>query len=485
MKFDWFAAAFVGGMLFFAPAGWAQSADTDVLESQTEAVDRILQATGQAIDLGTLSGDPATYEEVLRDPDNIELNLRFARGQINQGNFRGASATLERILLIAPNLQQVRLLYAVVLFRQGNLDEAEKEFKKIAALELPASLRAEVEAYLDSIANIRQRTRYTASASLGGQLDSNRTTAPRSNTRLFLDTPITVDRAESDFGYIGFANMRVDHDLGFQEGHGVFAALSYYDNDQIAEDSQDLQSFMAEGGGVYRDVFLDGDLTAKLQFSQVRLSRQTFLHEYGGDLRFDRELTNNLTGFIGAHLSHQSFSPIRENATSQERDGRQLSGTVGIAYEISPEHRIALDYQRLDRNAKGRGAVEFFSYTRNQARLNHTWLLGDGQFFLNSLTYQRDRYDVPDAFISVRERHDNIFRLRVTYGAPLSFLMGRLGVGVWEPLGDITFTPSVEFTRAHCKPPEFRLQELENSRVADEIMEFLDERRPAPERPIA
>ena len=455
MKLGSIVAALVGGMLGLSAAAQAQSSDTDLLESQTEAIERIIQTTGRAMNLGTISSEPATYQDILRDPDNIELNLRFARGQINQGNFRGASATLERILLIAPNLRQVQLLYAVVLFRQGNLDEAEAAFRKIAALDLPDSVRAEVGTYLDRIARIRQRTRYTASVSIGGQLDSNRNAAPRSNTRLASDILVTVDRAESDFGYIGSATIRVDHDLGYQEGHKAFAALSYFHDDQTAEDSQDLQSFTAEGGGVYRDWYLDGDLTATLQYAQVRLSRETFLHEYGGDLRFDRELTDDLTGFIGARLSYQSFSPIRENTTSQERDGRQLSGSVGIAYEISREHRIAVDYQLLNRKAKGSGGVEFFSYTRNQVRLNHTWLLGDGQFILNSLNFQRDRYVDPDSFISERHRHDNILRLRITYGAPLSYLLGRLGVSVWDPLEDITFTPSIEFTRAHSNLQNF------------------------------
>ena len=467
MNWARFFVAIAVGTVFLStvglpPDGWAQSADTDILESQTEAVDQILRATDRAINLGDLGGEPVTYQEVLRDPDNIGLNLRFARTQINQGNFRGASATLERILLIAPNLQQIQLLYAVVLFRQGNLDEAERALRKLAALDLPDGIRADVDAYLEGIRKKRQRTRYTASVTLGGQLDSNRNTAPQSNTRLFLDIPVRVDRAETDFAYIGFANIRVDHDLGFQEGHSVFAALSYYHDDQTAEDTQDLQSFMAEGGGVYRDWFMDGALTAKLTYTQVRLSRETFLHEYGGAVRYDREFTDRFAGFIGANLSHQSFSPIHENPTSQERDGPQVSGTVGITYEISPKHRIALDYQLLNKNAKGRGPeTEFFSYQRNQARLNHTWLLGNGQFLLNSFTFQRDRYADADPFISTRKRRDNIIRLRITYGARLSYLVGKKGIlgdrgiNIWDPLENITFTPSIEFTRAQSNLQNF------------------------------
>ena len=54
-----------------------------------------------------------------------------------------------------------------------------------------------------------------------------------------------------------------------------------------------------------------------------------------------------------------------------------------------------------------------------------------------------------------RRRRDNISRLGVNYGAPLSFLMERLGVGLWEPLEDITFTPSIEYTRSQSNLENF------------------------------
>ena len=451
----WLYFTILAGLVVFSAAGWAQSADTDVLESQNEALRRIIQATGQALYSDGLSGEPVTYREVLRDPDNVELNLRFASTQISRGNFRGASATLERILLMAPNLIPIKLLYGVVLFRQGNLDEAKAVFNRLAALDLPVSIRAEVEVYLDAINRARQLTTYTASVSFGSHLDSNRTTAPRSNLRLLSDVPVTVARAESDFGYIGLASIRVDHNLGYQEGHSLFAALSYYQDEQTAEDPQDLQSFALEGGGVYRNFFMNGDLTAKLTFNQFRLSRETFLHEYGGVMRYDRSFSADRTGFFSANLAHQSFSPIFENSTSPQRNGRRISGMVGVSYAISPAHRIALDVQLLDRNAKASGAAEYFSYLRQRARLNHTWLLGEGQFLLSSFSYTRDRYADPDSFVSGRTRHNDDMRMSITYGAPLSFLLGKLGVGLWQPLEDVTFTPSVEFTRARSNLQNF------------------------------
>ena len=91
MKSCWFVAAFAG-LLLFAPAGWAQTTDTDELERETTEAEEARQAAGQALDVDTLSGAPVSYQDVLADPDNLELNLRFARTQVAQGNVRGAAA---------------------------------------------------------------------------------------------------------------------------------------------------------------------------------------------------------------------------------------------------------------------------------------------------------------------------------------------------------------------------------------------------------
>jgi len=45
----------------------------------------------------------------LEDPDNIMLNFRYAQTQIKNNNLLGAAGTLERILLVNPNLSKVRL----------------------------------------------------------------------------------------------------------------------------------------------------------------------------------------------------------------------------------------------------------------------------------------------------------------------------------------------------------------------------------------
>ena len=125
---------------------------------------------------------------------------------------------------------------------------------------------------------------------------------------------------------------------------------------------------------------------------------------------------------------------------------------------LTPIHILSGDFTILDKSAKGRSGAEFFSFTRAQIRLSHTWLWGGGQFFLNSLTFQHDRYEDPDFAIKGVTRHDDIWRYRVTYGAPLSFFFGE-GT-LWQAVGDITFTPSVEILRQDSNLKNFDLANI-------------------------
>ena len=461
MKFGRFIVVTTAGAVLlwtvFAPAfGRAQALDTDLLENEARAaaaVEQSREAAEQALDFRALDDAPVTYQEVLADPDNVKLNFRFARTQVSQGNFRGASSSLERILRIQPDLAPVRLLYAIVLFRLNNYAEAEREFEAIKALKVDPGTAEQIDLFLDRIRLARRSTRYAASVSFGGQYDTNRTTAPRSNTLLVSDTPVTVDRAEADFGYIGIGTFRATHDLGFQEGHEVFASLTYYQDDQTAEDSLDLQSFTVEVGGTMKRAFEGIDVTPTVYRTFIDLSREEFLRETGVSLRFDRSFGDRVKGYASFALSNQTFHQISENSTGSERNGRQFNLTVGGSYAISATQLLAAELQHVDKNTKsdvnpGTGLVEeFFTFEREQLRPNHTWLLGGGQFLLNSFTYQRDRYQDPDAaFVSPRTRRDDIFRYRLTYGAPLSFFFGDGSLP--EDIASITFTPSMELLRS-------------------------------------
>src|SRR3546814_14387749 len=52
-----------------------------------------------------------TYEDLLTDPDNLNLAFAFAKQEVRDGNVLSDMTTLERMLLVRPDLHEIRLLY--------------------------------------------------------------------------------------------------------------------------------------------------------------------------------------------------------------------------------------------------------------------------------------------------------------------------------------------------------------------------------------
>jgi tetratricopeptide (TPR) repeat protein len=244
-------------MLVFPLAGaLAQNAQIDDFPDAQRRLQEQLERTDDAAyraRIGRLldSGGDVSYADVLRDPDNIGLNYRFAQTQIRQGNIRGASATLERILLLDPQRPDVRLLYAVVLFRLDNLNDAERELLAVRDVPMSAELRAEVDGLLSQIEQRRRRLRAELLVNFGVQYDWNGNSAQRSNSRLVVDTPLALndsDERHREISTNGTVQISADYDLGLNRRHKALASVSAYRSEHVHEDQLDLEAGTGQGG---------------------------------------------------------------------------------------------------------------------------------------------------------------------------------------------------------------------------------------------
>lgn len=421
-----------------------------------------LRAAGRAAAAARVRPDidapPVTYADVMRNPDDLDLNYRWARTQVSQGDLKGAAATLERILLINPGLAQVRLFYGVVLFRLDNIDEAEREFNAVLRLPMPDSLRAEIEGYLQQIELRRKRTRWTAALTIGGQYDTNRTAAPSSKTRRAFDTIGMTDGAESDAAALLIGSLRVRHDLGYQEKHELFGSVVYFHNEQKDVQEQDLAAFSGEAGGIWRTRI--GDFSPSLTANHLRLNRESFLRSHGLRLRFDHRFNDLTDLYVENHFQNQDFMAVRSlangrptAATAPERSGNRNDTEIGALFTLSPLHQIGVSLRHTEKWAK----EDYHAYYGDELTVRHTWLLGKGQFLLSSISGAVHRYDEPDPLVSARTRRDEILRARVTYGAPLATLSP---VELHPALADITLTLTGEMFRAYSNLENYTYKNL-------------------------
>ena len=382
--------------------------------------ERATSAYQSALELRPLEpGQTVTYEDVLKNPDDVELNYLYAQSQVAAGELRGAASTLERILLIAPDLARVRLLYAIVLYRLDNLNEAEREFRAVSLLPMGDRLREEVDFYLEMIALRRKTTRYAATLAGGIQWDSNRNAGPSGGHVLFLDQsfPLVEGRKKSDWSGIMLAGLRATHDLGYDAGHMLLGGLQIYGQKQVDVTDLDLMAISGEAGALYRNPL--ADVQPSLFVSYLNLGGESYVTTVGSGFRADHRFSPTLDAFARFRFDYEFFDKLDESPITDERTGARVQGGVGAIWSPWPTLRFEGGVGMVHKDAR----EDFYTYTGPIAMLNGTWLLGRGQFLLGSFAFEYDGYDGPEKVISGKTRRDEVYLAGLTYGVPLSLLL--------------------------------------------------------------
>lgn len=374
--------------------------------------------------LRTDDGDGVTYADILAHPDDIVLNFRWAKAQLARGEVRGASATLERILVLDPDLAPVRLYYAIVLYRLDSLDEARSQFDRLLQMDISPEVAANIRQYISAIARRRKRLSQSLTVTLGSQIDSNRNAAPNDNIQLLTGTPTTItsssDKPNNDIAYIGALRYDVSYDLGYQEGHEVFASVTGYGSDQVQLDTLDLGSFSAEIGTRVRGGYWM--LTPTLSQTVQSLSREKYLTARTGRLRLDWNLRPffNLNGDVS--YSDERYQNTTESSALRLHSGQRYGARIGGNYNWSPHHRTTLNLSAWIKDA----ARNYYSYNSLSGELIHAYLFGGGSYISGSIRYGKDLYRDPDFLTtgnSPQHRTDRSIRSRLTYGAPFATIL--------------------------------------------------------------
>ena len=441
--------AFLTALVFFFHSLLFAAADpqneAEIAKRQALAAKAVATASEKAKEEEELQKlRKVTFEDVLREPDNIDLNFQYAQRQIAEGDVLGASGTLERILMVNPDLPRVRLLYAVVLFRLDDYVEAERELKTLESYTMPDSLRQELRLYQKQIRLRRKKTVLGVQQSNGWGYDWNRNSVAGSKQLFFADVPLDIEaglnRRRGDTHFLDVTSLDITHDLGFQAGHQLFGSFTYFRQDQTHVRSQNLESFQFELGGNYKNKI--ANLTASFSANQLFLSQEHYLRSEAWSIQADRTLLKHLNFFAAYKVEIQDYLPIFENTSANDRDGNEHSVTLGTSYELTPSMKIGTSLFYADKLARR----HFEEYKRISLRPYHNWLLGRGQFLINTFDFDLDAYQGLDTSIASYHRRDHTFRYRVTYGAPLTFFL--IGKILPSQLADITASFSFEYYRS-------------------------------------
>lgn len=464
----WRATCFAGALLTPMVAA-AQSSSTETQRLRTSAEQSESSAAAAAAARDNLGSDGITFDDVLGAPDDIDLNFRFAKAEIQRGNLRSAAGTLERVLLLAPERTDVRLIYAIVLFRLNSLLQAKAEFTTLSQAPLSAGVQNSVNDYLREIELRSKRTRYFVQGSFGFNYDTNRNSGPDNHRVVIGNNVLSVANTnaarENDVAAAATVLAGFNHRLDSPTGDKAFGRIGLYHGEQATLSSFDIDLLFGEVGRDFNTSF--GRFTTKVFGSALRLSHQNFLNSVGGELRFDHKVNDDIRLYEAIRGENQNFQPIGENVRADNEDGMFYNLTMGMHMKASPTLLIDAHARLNVKNAK----QQFEAYEGPEFGTTFTWLLGDGMFGQLGANFRVDTYNATNNFISTTVvRKDSILRLRGTLGVPLATMIGAANEPDWLSGSLVTF--GLGYTHSASSLPNFDYYNTQFSAAVNKRWDF-------------
>lgn len=437
LKKSLFTLSLAVGLTLFNSSSFAQQAISDsavdqATSSQSASVSDIQIKSNRG---GSVYCPDVSFQDVMNKPNDVDLNHCYALSKVQQGDYKVAASTLERVLMIAPQRHDIRLTYSSVLYRLGAMDESKAQLEQIKALPLSNAQRARIDDYVSQIEDKQRTTRQTVTLGLGMHYDTNRNAAPENDTVLISGNPFVLTGDENledeDLGLIGSVGYRVEHDFGRMLEHTALASVSYYHDDQVNRDELDLGALNASVGAKFG--LKHFDLTALANYANLQLSKEKFYQSTGGILRLDKVFHRGATrpavkGWASVGYAFDDYGNISENSTLRERTGHRKDARIGASMWVAPRHRLSLEAAMTNKDAR----VDFQTYDYYFANLNHIWALNYGQFISTTVSYGEREYDASDAFVtgdSTIKREEEPFTLKSMYSVPVAYLVSKTN---WE-----------------------------------------------------
>lgn len=196
----------------------------------------------------TPQSETGIFEQVLGDPGNLELNFLLFKKQLAENNVKGATATLERVLLTDPNSKLARIMYAQLKLRMGNRTEGLRNLDQISQDTTATSdMRKNAAALREGLKRAEQmntrripRKKFVSRLKLGGGIAENALGTSDENQITFFDNDFlntvpdideSFSTAQLDVTYTPSFNLDDDEFFQFYASNQIkdFKNLNRYD----------------------------------------------------------------------------------------------------------------------------------------------------------------------------------------------------------------------------------------------------------------
>ena len=185
-----------------------------------------------------------TYMQILQNPNDLELNLKYAQQQGKIGNYKQTIATLERLNMLYPDNVEIKLYLLSVLVQADSPNKALTIIEEIKSSEdiTPEDLETVNEIEDDVKKRLAPKLwNYYADVSIGGTQNNNVNSVTKNRLQDSSDSVIAFNSPMYDRTYTQSLGLTASRKVGEASAFSINATVS--DSHQNVETSDDFESY--------------------------------------------------------------------------------------------------------------------------------------------------------------------------------------------------------------------------------------------------
>ena len=394
------------------------------------------------------SSDPAlraaynsAFQAMLADPGNLDKTFTFAGLAIQTGDYEGAIAAMERMLLVDPNLPRVRLELGALYFRLGSFEMARTYLQNaMAAPNVPPAVQERIRTLLAQIDQQQAPNHFSGSILSGLRYQTNANTGPPDTNVLAAGTLFTLDSrftAQHDWNWFSVIDTHDVYDFKDQAGTVLESSGTLYLARQFKQ--RDVNLGYAEFTSGPR-VPVSADWLADVTVRPYWIGDFVGIHDSrdywatGAGLDLNKQFDPETIGDVAFEVRDKWFRNSAALSTNSDRDGLEYTTRLQAQRRLTASLTLVGQVAAIADHAKiGAQANTEYDFTLG---VTYSYIppvkLTEASWVSNlAITRAVIPYDSPDPSVDPNNRRvDHDWRLTFVTTVPLAddwAMVGTLG----------------------------------------------------------
>ena len=353
-----------------------------------------------------LKGEEVTFMQILENPTDLELNLKYAKEQEIVGNYKSTIHTLERLNTLYPANTEIKIYLLSIMLKMDSEIQVQLMIERM--LKDP-NTTDEAKEYINKITSEmyakknKEKSNWFAYANIGYSQteNSNIESVTRSKRMWVEDTKID------------FASNTIKYDKTYSRNGSLTLGKKINDTSALSL-NMGLDLTSQNKGKKSRSDLISGSLSYSKNLDKHFLLPYIFYSRPNN--RNAKDLNSKGLGFnnsyyfnknnifsYGASFSNTMYDQTAEFTTADKNDSDTYSANIGYSYNLTSKDQLSSKIFVNNVNAN----TDYNSYDTYGLTLGYSKYLSIGLLKLET-TYKKKKHDERDAFInSTIDREDH------------------------------------------------------------------------------